>query len=337
MRLKPEQLAAALKKGLAPIYFFTGDEPLQLGELADAVRQAARKAGYGNREILSVEKDFDWQQLAFAADSMSIFADQKIIDLRLPSGTPGADGAKALMAYCARLPEDTLLLITAGKLASGALKSQWLQSLEKHGVVVQVWPLAGQDLLNWLQQRLLQRGLQTDSSGLKLLAMRLEGNLLAAAQEIEKLYVLYGAGTLSHQQLYDVVADSSRYDVYKLIDSALTASVNRIVKILAGLRAEGVAEAIVVWAITREVRTLIKIKLAIAQGQARELVFKNHQIWDIRKPLVSAAIARLSIGDLNSVLVLSATADRQFKGQQAGDAWDTLLAACLRLASVTVV
>jgi len=337
MRIKPEQLSAVLQKGLMPVYFITGDEPLQLGEMADAVRKAARKAGFENREILSAETGFGWNQLAFSADSLSIFADKKIIDLRMPSGTPGTDGAKALIAYCERLPEDTLLLITAGKMASGALKSRWLEALDKVGVVIQVWPLEGQDLIRWLQQRLQQRGLYAETDGLRILASRIEGNLLAAAQEIEKLYVLYGTGNLGNQQIFDVVADSSRYDVFKLMDSVLSASVNRIFKVLSGLRAEGVAAPIVLWALTREARVLIKIKLALSQGQNREVVFKNNQIWDKRKQLVSNALNRLSDRDLNSILVLSAKADRQIKGQQQGDAWETLLTICLMFASTPVM
>ncbi len=334
MRIKPEQLSSALQKGLMPVYFISGDEPLQLGEMADAVRLAARKAGYANREIISVETGFEWNQLAFTADSLSIFADKKIIDLRLPSGTPGTDGAKALIAYCGHLPEDTVLLITAGKLASGALKSRWLEALDKHGVVIQVWPLEGQDLIRWLQQRMQQRGLSADTDGLRLLASRIEGNLLAAAQEIEKLYVLYGSGHLSQKQIFEVVADSSRYDVFKLMDSVLSAGVNRIVKILSGLRDEGIAAPVVLWALTREARSLIKIKLALAGGQSRELVFKNNQIWDKRKQLVSHALNRLSDSDLTDILVLSAKADRQIKGQQPGDAWETLRAICLMFASI---
>jgi DNA polymerase-3 subunit delta len=337
MRIKPEQLSAALQKRLMPVYFISGDEPLQLGEMADAVRKAARKAGFENREIISAETGFEWNQLAFSADSLSIFADKKIIDLRLPSGTPGTDGAKALIAYCERLPEDTLLLITAGKATGSALKSRWLEALDKVGVVIQVWPLEGQDLIRWLQQRMQQRGLNAETDGLRILASRIEGNLLAAAQEIEKLYVLYGADNLSNQQIFDVVADSSRYDVFKLMDNVLSASVNRIFKILSGLRAEGIAAPIVLWALTREARVLIKIKLALSQGQNREAVFKNNQIWDKRKQLVSNALDRLSDHDLNSILVLSAKADRQIKGQQQGDAWETLLAICLMFASAQIM
>ncbi|MCK9635928.1 MAG: DNA polymerase III subunit delta [Methylobacter tundripaludum] len=329
MRLKPEQMAAALQKDLAPVYFISGDESLQLGEVADAIRAAARKAGYDSRDVLVADAGFSWNELMESAGSLSIFADKKIIDLRLPTGTPGTDGAKALIDYCERVPEDTLLLITAAKLAGASLKSRWFQALDKVGCVIQVWPLEGQDLIRWLQQRMQRRGLQAEMEGIKILASRIEGNLLAAAQEIEKLYVLYGAGQLSNQQIFDVVADSSRFDVFKLMDGVLAARVGRILKILSGLRSEGIAAPVVLWAVTREARALIRIKQALAQGQNRALVFKNNQIWDKRQQLVSDALSRLTDGDLNSILVLSAKADRQIKGRQQGEPWETLLDICL--------
>ncbi len=346
MRLKPEQLAAALQKGLSPVYFISGDEPLQLGEMADAVRAAARNAGYDVREVLVADAGFSWHELTVSAGSLSIFADKKIIDLRLPTGTPGAEGSKALIAYCERLSpgmvcmpqasrelarrtEDTLLLITAAKMAGASLKSRWFQALDKAGCIIQVWPLEGRDLMRWLQQRLQRRGLQAETEGVEILASRIEGNLLAAAQEIEKLYVLYGAGQLSRQQISDAVADSSRFDVFKLMDSVLAAKVGRILKILSGLRAEGVAAPVVLWALTREARVLIKIKLALAQGQNRAIAFKNNQILDKRQQLVSEALSRLDDNALNSILVLSAKADRQIKGRQQGEPWETLLDICL--------
>ncbi|MFI3157423.1 MAG: DNA polymerase III subunit delta [Methylococcaceae bacterium] len=332
MRLKPEQIAAALQKGLMPVYFISGDEPLQQGEVADAIRAAARKAGYDTREVLVADGGFSWHELAESAGSLSIFADKKIIDLRLPTGTPGTEGAKALTAYCGHLPEDTLLLITAAKMAGSSLKAHWFQALDKVGCVIQVWPLEGRDLLRWLQQRMQHRGLQTEAEGIQILASRIEGNLLAAAQEIEKLYVLYGAGPLSTQQIFDAVADSSRFDVFKLMDSVLAARVGRIFKILSGLQAEGVAVPVVLWALTREARTLIKIKRALAQGQNRTLVFKNNQIWDKRQQLVGDALNRLAESDLNDILALSAKADRQIKGQQSGNPWETLLDVCLMFA-----
>lgn len=336
MRLKPDQLNTALQKGLASVYFLSGDEPLQLGEMADAIRKTARAAGYNSREIFSVDSSFSWSQLALSADSLSIFSDKKIIELRIPTSTVGTEGAKALTAYCQRLPADTLLLISIGKLASATLKSRWLESIDRVGVVIQVWALDGQDLLNWLQQRLLQRGLHVESDGIKLLASRIEGNLLAADQEITKLYVLYGAGQVSTAQISDAVADSSRYDVFKLMDWVLAAQTNRIIKILAALRAEGIAAPVILWALTREARSLIHIKLALASGQHKDTVFRNNQIWDKRKPLVDKALTRLNLQQLNSILVLAAQADRQIKGQQSGDAWETLLAVCLLFTSLPI-
>jgi len=227
-----------------------------------------------------------------------------------------------------------VLLISIGKLASATLKSRWLESIDKVGVVIQVWALDGQDLLNWLQQRLLQRGLHVEPDGIKLLASRVEGNLLAADQEITKLYVLYGAGQLSTAQIADAVADSSRYDVFKLMDWVLAAQTNRIIKILAALRAEGIAAPVILWALTREARSLIHIKLALAGGQHKDTVFRNNQIWDKRKSLVDKALTRLNLTQLNNILVLAAQADRQIKGQQSGDAWETLLAVCLLFTSM---
>jgi DNA polymerase-3 subunit delta len=337
MQLKLEQLNAAVQKRLAAVYLVSGDEPLQLSEAADTIRAAARQAGFTSREVFTVDTGFAWQQFTNAADSLSIFADQQIIELRLSTSTPGQDGAKALTAYCGRLSDSTLLLISCSKLNKESLKTKWFQALDKVGVIIQVWPLEGSDLLRWLQQRLLQRGLQVEQAGLRLLASRIEGNLLAAAQEIEKLYVLYGEGTLTTQQIETAVADNSRYDVFKLMESVLAGKANRILKILSGLQAEGIAPPVVLWAIMREARSLIKIQWAMAQGQSQDTAFKQHQIWDKRKALVSEALHRLSREELDQVLLLSAKADRQSKGQEPGDVWGTLRTLCLMLASVSVI
>jgi DNA polymerase III subunit delta len=333
MRLRQGQLAAALGKELAPVYFITGDEPLQLGEAADAVRLAARNKGYAGREVFSAETGFNWSELTASAGAMSIFSERKILDLRIPSGKPGKEGAKAIMDYCARLPEDTLLLITAGKLAGTALKSRWFQTLDKQGVVIQVWPLQGRDLIQWLQHRMQSKGLQVDLEGLKILASRIEGNLLAAAQEIEKLYILFGVGKLTTQQIMSAVADSSRYDVFNLTDSLLAAQLNRAVKILQGLQAESIAAPVVLWAITREARML----LAIKQTANKDSAFRKYQVWDKRKRLVNAALDRLTVKELEQVLLLSAEVDRQIKGEQTGDPWETLLAVCMGFCSVKIL
>lgn len=329
MRLTAQQLRDALSKRLAPVYFLSGDEPLQLSEAADAVRQAARRAGFTEREVITVDAHFQWHTLAEAAGSLSLFGDQKIIDLRVPGGKLGNDGSKALQAYCERPPSDTLLLITTAKLASTSLKTRWFEAVDKVGVTVQVWPLEGKDLLQWIEQRALKRGLHIEPEGVRLLASKIEGNLLAAAQEIEKLYVLYGDGLINAQAVAEVVADSARYDVFKLVDAVLAGRVNRILKILHGLQEDGIAAPVVLWSLTREARTLLSIQAQLQQRVPREQVYKNHQIWDKRKILMNEVLPKLSTQQLFEALTLSATADRQIKGQQQGNAWETLLQICL--------
>jgi len=328
VRLNAEQFFGALKQ-LSPVYFVTGDEPLQQGEVADAIRLAAKKAGYLTREVLSVDAGFEWGELAVAADSMSLFADKKLIDLRLPSGKPGTEGAKALIDYCQRLPDDTLLLITSAKVTGATLKTKWCQALDQAGAIVQVWPLEGGALIQWLQRRAQKRGLQIAPEGIKLLASRIEGNLLAAAQEIEKLYILYGEEPISKSAVEQVVADSARFDVFKLTDCVLAGRKSRAIKILNGLKAEGIAAPVVLWALARETRMLININTAIAQGQNKELVLKNNRLWDKRKQLVNAILGRINSQQLQEILQLCAKTDRQIKGQQQGDCWETLLQLCM--------
>lgn len=328
MRLKSEQLDGALKK-LAAVYLVSGDEPLQLGESADAIRKAAKDAGYNTREVFSVETGFEWNELLVAADSLSIFADKKLIDLRMPAAKPGTEGAKVLSEYCQRLPEDSILLITTAKLTAATLKSKWCQSIDRVGVIVQVWPLEGANLIQWLQRRARKRGLQIEQNGLNVLASRIEGNLLAASQEIEKLYILHGEGVISKQAVEDAVTDSARFDVFKLTDCVLAGRVSRAIKILNGLKAEGIAAPVVLWALARETRMLINIKIALGHGQNKDLVFKKNGLWDKRKQLVNAALPRMEMNDLQQALLLSSKIDRQIKGQERGDCWESLLSLCL--------
>lgn len=328
MRLKPEQLEAALKQELLPVYLISGDEPLQLGEAADAVRIAARQADFSVREVISIEQANEWPQLANEASSLSIFAEKKLIDLRL-SAKPGSDGSKALQAYCQHLPADTLLLITAGKFDAASQKSQWFQALDRLGAVVQVWPLQGPELIHWLHRRAERKGMRFTSEAVKNLASRIEGNLLAAAQEVEKLFVLYGSVKVDKTMIEAAVADSARFDVFKLTDALLAGKFNRAVKILNGLKAEGVAEPVVLWALSRESRLLFKIKSELKQGGHSDSVFKKHQLWDKRKNLMQEALQRLSLPQIQTLLVQSVRADKQIKGQLAGDSWETFFEICL--------
>jgi DNA polymerase-3 subunit delta len=306
-----------------------------LGELADLIRHTAGNQAFQVREIFFAEKNFDWQLFNSSADNLSIFSEKKVIDLRLNSSTPGSEGSKAIISYCQKTPEDTLLLITASKL-SKEVKSAWFQAIDKIGVIVQVWPLTGKEFLRWLENKMQQRGLVGDPEMVRILANRLEGNLLAANQEIEKLFGLYGPGNLNQQQISDAVVDSSRYDVFKLVESALAGQVDRTVKILSSLKSEGIAATLVLWSLAREARLLVVYKAAQGPG-AKDHMLKNNGVWGERKQLIEHSARRISHGELNHVLVLGAKADRQIKGQQPGDAWETLLQAALALASVRVL
>lgn len=328
MQLKVEQLESTLQRNLKPVYLISGDEPLQLGEAADAVRAAARAAGYLQREVVAIDTGNEWPQFTTETQSLSIFADRKLIDLRLPSGKPGQEGSKSLQQYCQHPPADTLLLISAGKIEAASKKSHWWQAIDAAGVVIQVWPLQGAELFGWLQRRAERKGMHLDNEAARNLAARIEGNLLAAAQEIEKLFILFGPVRLGKADIEHAVADSSRFDVFKLGDSLLTGKLNRSVKILHGLQAEGTAAPVVLWAISRELRNLYQLKFAQKQGENMETHYRKLQIWDQRKPMYQDALRRFNEAGLLDALADCARTDQQIKGQLVGDAWENMLKIC---------
>jgi DNA polymerase-3 subunit delta len=330
MQVKIEQLPASLQKSLAPVYLISGEEPLQIGEAADQIRLAAKKADYLTREVVDIEQGGEWSLLSDAAESLPLFSEKKLIDLRLPSAKPGGDGGKTLTAYCNNPPENTLLLITAGKLDAAARKSAWYQALDKLGVCIQVWPLQGGELLHWLQNRADKKGMRLDKAAAQSLAARIEGNLLAAAQEIEKLYILHGNTLITKAMIEADVANSARFDVYDLSDAVLGGRLNRSVRILNALKAEGIAAPVILWSLSRDARTLLNVKADLKQGAHADSVFKKYQIWDKRKTVIQQAQARLKTADLHGILQHCAFADRQIKGQSDGDGWESLFEICLR-------
>jgi DNA polymerase-3 subunit delta len=337
MQLKPEQLDAHLNKNLAPLYFISGDEPLRVLEAADAVRAAARGQGYDEREVLTVQAGFDWGSLLAEAGNLSLFAQRRIIDLRLPTGKPGKEGAEALRAFAGQPPEDILLLITAGKLEPAARKSKWVQALDSAGVVTYVWPLNARETGNWVQARMRKCGLQPTPGAVRMLAERVEGNLLACVQEIDKLFLLQGAGPVSEEDITALVADHARYDVFTLVDSALAGQAARSVRILNGLQAEGVALPVVLWALAREIRQLTAMAGELVPGQDISSVLGRHRVWANRKALVGAALKRLPHASCKQLMRQCASLDRVCKGQAAGNAWDELLQLTLQMAGNTAL
>jgi DNA polymerase-3 subunit delta len=252
LRLRPDQLAVHLRKNLVPLYLVFGEEPLQVLEAADAIRLAARERGYAERQCLTVETGFEWGALARLAASPSLFTDRRLLELRLDNAKTGDAGAKALADYAARPAEDAVLLVTAGKLDWNTQKSRWFTALDQVGVVIAAMPLDSRQLLGWIERRLRDRGLNPTADAVTLLAERVEGNLLAAAQDIEKLLLLTEDRQLTLPAVLAAVGDSARYSIYDFVDAACSDRPERVARILNGLRDEGVEPVLVNWALHQE-------------------------------------------------------------------------------------
>ncbi|MCB1787804.1 MAG: DNA polymerase III subunit delta [Gammaproteobacteria bacterium] len=321
MRLSGDKLAAHLAGTLAPIYLISGDEPLQHGECCDAVRAAATRAGFTTRTVMDVGSGFDWQQLNAEAAAFSLFAEKKVIDLRIPGGKPGSEGSKALLAYCENPPTDTLLLVSLPKLDRQQQQAKWFQALETAGVVVSVWPIEARRLPMWIEQRLRAAGILPTGEAVSLLAERTEGNLLAARQEIEKLLLLHGPGPLDATQLTAAVTDSARFDVFELVDSTLRGEAERCLHILDGLRSEGTATPVVLWALHREVHSLAQITADTARGVAIDTALQRARVFSSRSNLVRQALGRLRTAQWLALLDRCHLIDAAIKGQHRTDPW----------------
>lgn len=324
MQLRASDLAGALQRGLAPVYLISGDEPLQLGECADAVRQAAARAGYSTRELMEAGTSFDWLQLEQAANSLSLFAEQRIIDLRIPSGKPGREGGAALAAYCDNPPPDTLLLISLPKLDKQQLSSKWAKAIDRIGVICQVWPIEGPQLPRWLSQRMQQLGLRAERGVAELLAEQVEGNLLAADQELRKLQLLHGDTPINAEQLTAAISDNSRFDVFDLVDSALNGNIARCVRILDGLQREGVAAPVVLWALAREIRTLTGIAYDISKGSNLNQAMAKARVWPKRQAIIQQGVKRHRYAHWQKLLRLCQRTDAAIKGVERDDPWRLL-------------
>jgi len=334
-QLRADQLARQLAGGLSPVYFIHGDETLLVGECADAVRATARQQAYSDRQVFSADSGFDWNRLSAASDSLSLFSERRILELHLPTGKPGREGAKALCAYTERLPQDTVLLVISVKLEAAARKNKWVQALGRAGVSVPVWPVETAELPAWIERRMRAHKMRPSSDALQLIADRVEGNLLAAAQEIEKLYLLHGPGPLDLETVGELVADSARYDIFALVDAALAGDAVYAQRILAGLRGEGVEPVLVLWALSREIRSLASMARAVKGGMPLGRVLTERRVWEKRKPLISGVLQRIP-GRLWWVLLQRcALIDRVIKGRAPGSAWDELLQLTLWLAGLS--
>jgi DNA polymerase-3 subunit delta len=333
-KLRADQLNAALAKALAPVYLVSGDEPLLIQETCDQIRKAARQQGFSEREIYHIESGFDWNQLLASANSLSLFSDKKIFEIRMPGGKPGEKGTKVLLDYLDNPSPDNLLLIITEKLDAGTQKSKWVKLIEDKGIHLQIWPIPTAQLPRWISTRLQQAGLAADSAAIDLLASRIEGNLLAAVQEIEKLALLSTDKHISYELMAAAVADSARYDAFSLADKALHGDARAAAKTLQGLRGEGADAISILWSVLRDIRSLNQIAQSQAQGKSFEAAARQAGVWEKRQPLIQNALRRFKPAQLQQMLRKANAIDKSIKGMRNAEPWDELLNLVLNLAGV---
>ena len=321
MKIRANQLSSHLQNSLAPCYLVTGDEHLLVAEALDQIRDSARARGFGSRELHVATTGFDWAQLTASTGTLSLFAEQRIVELRLPTGKPGRSGGEAIVELAEQSGPDLLFVVTGPKLDSNAAKSKWVKALDRKGVSLPVWPIGVRELPGWIASRMRQAGLQPERDAVIMIADRVEGNLLAASQEIEKLRLLLGPGKVTVADVTGAVARSSRYDVYKLVDAAMEGDASRAVRILGGLKAEGVEPVIVMWALTRELRTLAALDDAVHQGQDLGSAMQAAKVWNNRQGVIRSCISRHQQGAFHRMLKAGVRADAAAKGQRFGDPW----------------
>ena len=333
MNLRPDQLPALLDRPLAPLWLLHGNEPLLVLEAADAIRADARRQGFEERETLVVGQGFKWDALTLAAGNMSLFGGAKLIDLRIPTGKPGRDGGEALQRYVASLPMQTLTLITLPELDWQARKTGWFKAVSEAGNSLELNAPERERLPEWIGRRLAVQKQTASADALAFIADHVEGNLLAAHQEILKLGLLHPEGALTLDQVQDAVLNVARYDIDKLRQAVVEGDPARCARLLEGLKGEGAAPPLVLWALANETRSLANLSAGRDAGQPLPALFKAERIFDPRRQqAVGRALGRLGQGTLRAALMHAARIDRMIKGLVPGDVWDEFLQLALRLA-----
>ena len=327
--LKPDRLAAQLEAGpQAPAWLVAGPEPLLVQEAADAIRAAARAEGITEREVHDADgRDYDWSQLSASFRAPSLFSPRRLVEVRLPSGKPGKDGAKVLSEFCADPPPDVVLLVTAGEW-SRSHAGKWTEAIGRVGHVVVAWAVKPHELVDWIERRARNRGLKLERDAVQLLAERVEGNLLAAAQEIDKLVLLADGAPVDAARLQALVADAARYDVFRLCDAALNGQAPQVSRMLAGLRAEGEAVPALLGMVSRELQAVASLARTQAGGGNLAAAFKAQRIWDSKQAMYRRALARHDAARWERLAVEVGRVDRTSKGRPppgaTDDAWQAL-------------
>jgi len=333
MKLSHSQLTQHLAKNLSPIYLIVSDEILLVQEAVDAIRATAHTAGYTERVLTTAETGTDWGKLIYSdTHSLSLFSTKKIIELNLSHIKLTSAGGKILEEYAAKPLKDTLLIIYSSKLDSKIEKSAWYQSIDKCGVIMPIWPINPEQLPQWIIQRAKKLNLTITQEGAERLAAAVEGNLLAASQEIEKLCLLQPTGTISAETIENAVTDNARFDIFNLVDSTLLGNGKRSIRILQTLAAEDIELTLVLWALTRELRLLSEMQKKIKQGVSLSSLFSQYRIWEKRQPATRAFLRRHPLQRCWELLINAAKIDRIIKGVETGNVWDELQDLAIKMA-----
>lgn len=332
MQLRIDGLEGHLGSGLAPCYLVAGDEPLLVEESLDVLRAHARDAGFVEREVLHADASFDWGRLQAAGETLSLFGDRRLLELRLPTGKPGTDGAKALQAFCARPPEDTVLVVVTGGLDKRQRESAWAKAVERAGAMLYLWPIKADQLPVWIEQRCRAAGFQPTPEARDLLAQRGEGNLLAAAQEIEKLCLLAEPGPLDLDTVREATTNSARFDTFDLPAAVLAGDSARVLRVVSGLRQEGEEVPPVLGALARDLRALVALQAVHRVGERPDDVFRAHRIWRGQQARLWRCATSAPPGRWAELLPIAARVDRFAKGAARGRVWDELLSLALAMA-----
>ena len=339
MELKPEQLVAQLGSGtLAAAYLIAGAEPLRVLEAADAVRAAARAQGVSDREVFDAEgsREPDWDAMAASFSAPGLFSNRRLLELRLPTGKPGKVGGELISRFCADPPADVILLVTAGEW-SKRHAGKWSEAIGRIGRIAIAWPVKPHELPGWVEQRLRSRGVRADAEAVQRLVERIDGNLLAAAQEIDKLALLADGGTLDLAQMESLVADAARYDVFRVIDAAMNGQPAQVVRMLAGLRAEGEAVPALLGMVVIELQRTASLARIKARGGNLAAEFKAQRVWDSKQPMYQRALQRHPPTRWEAFVSRIGAVDRMAKGREAGDPWLELERVLLAVADPAAV
>lgn len=331
MKIRPEQLDPHLARPLQPVYLVVGDEPLLVDETLQTIRAAARRQGVEERTTFVADANFDWQQLVEEGASMSLFAERRLLEVRLPSGKPGRDGAPVLTEWAANPPEDVVLVLILPRLDGATKRSRWVGALESAGAMVEIPNVYRDKLPAWIKERARGYGLVISSDAARFIAERAEGNLVAATQELAKLRLLLGDGEVADEQVYSAVLDSARYDPFQLADAAVGGETTRVVRILEGLLGEGVAPPLIIWVLAREIRQLAEMSAQIDNGERAQEV--TRRVWNRRRPLVQKALKRYRSLQWLQLLEQAGETEAVIKGARHGNASEALQRLALAMAS----